>query len=66
MIVTIHQPEHFPYMGYFQKMKNSDIFVVLDDVKFKKIIGKIETNIFLNKGMKSGLEFPFLKKAMEC
>ena len=36
MIVTIHQPEHFPYMGYFQKMKNSDIFVVLDDVKFKK------------------------------
>jgi hypothetical protein len=36
MIVTIHQPEHFPYMGFFQKMSSADLFVVLDDVKFKK------------------------------
>jgi len=34
--VTIHQPEHFPYMGFFQKISASDIFIVLDDVKFKK------------------------------
>jgi len=34
--VTIHQPEHFPYMGFFQKMKEADIFVVLDNVKFRK------------------------------
>ena len=36
MIVTIHQPEHFPYMGFFQKMKKADIFVCLDNVKFRK------------------------------
>jgi hypothetical protein len=36
MIVTIHQPEHFPYEGFFKKMKNSDLFVVLDNVKYKK------------------------------
>ena len=36
MKVTIHQPEHFPYMGFFQKMKEADIFVVLDNVKFRK------------------------------
>lgn len=36
MIVTIHQPEHFPYMGFFQKMEACDIFVILDCVKFKK------------------------------
>lgn len=36
MIVTIHQPEHFPYMGFFQKMKRADVFVVLDNVKFRK------------------------------
>tara|TARA_Y100000114_G_scaffold31134_1_gene26733 strand:+ start:13608 stop:14189 length:582 start_codon:yes stop_codon:yes gene_type:complete len=36
MIVTIHQPEHFPYMGFFQKMKKSDVFVCLDNVRFRK------------------------------
>ena len=36
MIVSIHQPEHFPYMGFFQKMNESDLFIILDDVKFKK------------------------------
>lgn len=36
MIVTIHQPEHFPYAGFFQKMSKADLFVVLDNVKFRK------------------------------
>jgi hypothetical protein len=36
MRVTIHQPEHFPYMGFFQKMSQADMFVVLDNVNFRK------------------------------
>ena len=48
MIVTIHQPEHFPYMGYFDKMKNADIFVILDNVKFKKNNWQ-NRNKFINK-----------------
>ena len=36
MKITIHQPEHFPYLGFFQKMSKCDTFVILDDVKFKK------------------------------
>jgi len=36
MIVTIHQPEHFPYLGFFQKMEHSDLFIILDNVKYKK------------------------------
>jgi WbqC-like protein family len=36
MIVSIHQPEHFPYLGFFQKMSAAQLFVILDDVKFKK------------------------------
>lgn len=36
MKIAIHQPEHFPYMGFFQKMEEADIFVMLDNVKFKK------------------------------
>lgn len=36
MRVTIHQPEHFPYMGFFQKLSVADVYVVLDNVKYKK------------------------------
>ena len=36
LIVTIHQPLHFPYLGFFQKMKVADVFVIFDDVKFCK------------------------------
>ncbi len=36
MIVTIHQPEHFPYLGFFQKMKAADLFVILDNVHYRK------------------------------
>ncbi len=36
MIVTIHQPLYFPYVGFFQKMQSAELFVVLDDVKFCK------------------------------
>jgi len=36
MKAAIHQPEHFPYMGFFEKMKASEVFIILDNVKFKK------------------------------
>jgi hypothetical protein len=36
MKITIHQPEHFPYLGFFQKMKSADLFVILDDVQYTK------------------------------
>jgi hypothetical protein len=32
--VAISQPEHFPYLGFFQKMDAADVFVLLDDVQF--------------------------------
>jgi hypothetical protein len=36
MIVSISQPTLFSWIGYFNIIKNSDIFVFLDTVKFKK------------------------------
>ena len=36
MKIAIHQPKHFPYMGFFQKMKAADVFVILDDVQYTK------------------------------
>ena len=32
--VTIHQPMYLPYPGIFNKMKNADIFVFLDDAQY--------------------------------
>jgi len=36
MIVTIHQPNYLPYLGFFDKMARSDIFVIYDDAQFNK------------------------------
>lgn len=34
LCIFIHQPDFLPWIGFFQKLKKSDIFVVLDDVQF--------------------------------
>lgn len=36
MIVAIHQPQYLPWLGYFDKMDRSDVFIFLDNVQFKK------------------------------
>ncbi|SCA56292.1 conserved hypothetical protein [Candidatus Terasakiella magnetica] len=36
MKITIHQPEHMPWSGYFHKMAQADQYVLLDNVQFKK------------------------------
>tara|TARA_B100001971_G_C18132478_1_gene505633 strand:+ start:76 stop:759 length:684 start_codon:yes stop_codon:yes gene_type:complete len=35
LIVTIHQPNYFPYPGFFQKVLLSDIYVILDRAQFE-------------------------------
>ena len=36
MNVAIQQPEHIPWIGFFNKMAQCDLFVYLDNVQFKK------------------------------
>ncbi|NQT81149.1 MAG: WbqC family protein [Candidatus Aminicenantes bacterium] len=36
MIVAIHQPQYLPWLGYFDKIDRSDVFIFLDNVQFKK------------------------------
>jgi len=36
MIVSIHQPQYIPWIPYFSKIHQSDVFVLLDDVQYQK------------------------------
>lgn len=36
MLITIHQPEHLPWLGFFHKINQADTFVILDSVQFRK------------------------------
>ncbi len=36
MIVSVHQPQYLPWLGYFDKIDRADIFVLLDTVQYKK------------------------------
>lgn len=41
-IVGIHQPNFLPWLGYFYKIANCDVFVLLDNVQYTK-------NSFINR-----------------
>ncbi|MCX7927450.1 MAG: WbqC family protein [Candidatus Omnitrophica bacterium] len=36
MIVSVHQPQYIPWLGFFDKIAKSDCFVFLDNVQYKE------------------------------
>ena len=48
VIVGIHQPNFMPWLGYFYKIKQSDIFIFLDDVQFQKTGASYINRVSLN------------------
>jgi hypothetical protein len=63
MRVAIHQPEHFPYMGFFQKMSAADLFIVLDSVKFRKNYFQNRNKIKTLAGKDEWITVPVEKRA---
>src|ERR1700676_2987667 len=60
MIVSIMQPYFFPYIGYFQLIFHSDIFVLSDDVQYIKL-GWVNRNRILRNGKPCWVTLPVRK-----
>lgn len=56
-IFTGHQPNAFPYLGYFYKMYKSDVFVIDDDVQFSSR-GYQNYNFIKANGKKQKITIP--------
>ena len=60
--ITIHQPETFPWLGFFNKMMLADEYIILDNVKFRKNYFQ-NRNQFLTKNGSIFLTIPVEKEA---
>jgi IS1 family transposase len=63
MIVGIHQPNYLPYLGFFDKIARSDIFVIYDDAQFNKYEFQHRNRIRIHDGWK-WLTVPVIKEEM--
>ena len=62
MMVSIHQPSYFPWLGLLDKIEKSNTFVILDTVQFNDNAFQ-SRNIFLNhNGAVQYLTIPVQKK----
>lgn len=59
--VGIHQPEFLPWLGFFDKLQQSDVFVLLDSVPFEKNYFQNRNRIRTPQGW-SWLTVPVLTK----
>lgn len=59
VIVSIHQPNFFPWLGYFDKLARSDVFVMMDEVQFPKTGGTWSNRVqLLSNGLARWVTMP--------
>ncbi len=57
-VLSIHQPNYLPWLGYFYKIYKSDVFVILDNVQYVKNSIANRNKIKNNKGEAIWLTVP--------
>ena len=62
-MLSIHQPNFIPWQGYFSKIKNSDIFVILDSVQYPRGKSIANRNKLRSKNNEIELVVPISKKS---
>src|SRR5207237_5691820 len=50
MIVSAHQPNFMPWLGFFDKMRKADLFVLVDHVQFERQNYQNRTRIKTGEG----------------
>ena len=63
MVIAAHQPEFLPYAGFWHKMLQADVFVILDHVDYKKNSFQ-NRNRILQNGKEMDVTVPVQKKTL--
>ena len=58
MILSIHQPNFFPWLGFFNKINSSDVFIFLLESKRSKNDKYLTRSFILNNDKKTYLSIP--------
>jgi hypothetical protein len=62
MILSIHQPSYFPWLGLLDKIRRSDVLMIMDEVQLSDSAFQ-HRNLFLTRdGQQKFLTIPFVKK----
>ena len=64
MIVAVHQPHFFPWLGYLDRMQQADLFVVLDHVQFERRNYQNRTRILID-GEAHWLTVPVVQQSQQ-
>lgn len=63
MVVSIHQPNYIPWLGFFDKVIKSNTYVVFDDVQFPRGKDYANRNQIKTNNGKSWLTVPVIGKS---
>lgn len=63
MIVSIHQPNYIPWLGFFNKILLSDIYIIFDDIQYPRGKDYANRNQIKTNNSKLWLTLPVIGKS---